>query len=443
VLTVNHSTLDNTGMDARSIIERLRAAGHRAYLVGGAVRDTLLGLAPSEDDIATSARPEVVLDLFPGARFVGAHFGVVLVDGVEVATFRSEDSYLDGRHPSEVRFETDPRQDAARRDFTINALFLDPLSGELLDFTGGRDDLAAGIIRAIGDPAARFGEDHLRMLRAVRFAARLDFAIEPATLSAIERLAPRVVSISPERIRQELTKMFTGPRADRALVLLDQCRLLEHVLPELKAMQGVEQPPEFHPEGDVWVHTLKLASLLRSPSPTLAWGALLHDAGKPGTFERLDRIRFNGHVELGVTLANGICQRLRFSDADREQIVALVKNHMRFGDIHRMKESTLKRFLRLDRFEEHLELHRVDCLASHGLLDNYWYAKERFESLPEEELRPVRLLTGGDLISAGWVPGPEFRRVLEAVEDAQLDGRIATRDQALELAATLRSPRAG
>ncbi len=424
---------------ARRIIQSLRENGHSAWLVGGCVRDLLLKRPVTDYDVATSARPQQVQALFPGARLVGAHFGVVLVDGVEVATLRSESSYRDGRHPEQVSFETDPAQDARRRDFTINALFLDPQSGEVLDFTGGRADLSARVIRAIGEPSERFAEDHLRLLRAVRFAARLDFALDPGTRTAIQAAAPLIHRVAAERVRDELTRMFTEGNARRALELLDETGLLAEVLPEVKRYQGVEQPPEYHPEGDVWTHTLLMMDGLRNASPELAWGVLLHDAGKPETFERLDRIRFNGHVEAGVRIARAIAARLKFSHDETEQIVALVANHMRFGDMHRMKESTWKRFLRLPRFSEHLELHRLDCSSSHAQLDNYRLAKERFETMPEEVRRPERLLTGSDLIAAGWQPGPAFRRVLEQVEDAQLEGQVTTKEEALRLAERLRA----
>lgn len=425
-------------MDASQVVAALRAAGHSAYLVGGCVRDRLLGKPAEDRDVATSATPDEVLRLFPDARLVGAHFGVVLVGEVEVATYRTDFAYRDGRRPDAVRFESDPAQDARRRDFTINGLFLDPFTGEVLDFVGGQEDLRAGRIRAIGDPAARFAEDHLRMLRAVRFAARLGFEIEPATFAAIQAHAPSIRTVSAERVREELTRILTEGGARCGFELLMDTGLLEQVLPEVAAFRGVEQPPEFHPEGDVWTHVLIMLGLMRRPTATLAWGVLLHDAGKPDTFARLDRIRFHGHVERGVAITRDICARLRFSHDDTGQVVALVANHMRFADAHRMKESTLKRFLRLPRFEEHLELHRLDCLASHGRLDNYELVKRRFLETPPEEVRPPRLLTGSDLIALGWTPGPEFSRVLEQVEDAQLEGRVRSKEDALRLAATLR-----
>jgi poly(A) polymerase len=427
---------------ARRIVAALRGRGHSAYLVGGCVRDLLLGADPQDYDVSTSATPEQVLALYPNAQQVGAHFGVVLVheDGatVEVATFRSEGPYRDGRHPSHVRFETDAKQDVLRRDFTVNALLLDPETDEVLDYVGGRADLSGRVIRAIGDAEKRFREDHLRMLRAVRFAARLAFDIDPATESAIVRLHPLIRDVSAERVREELVRILTEGSARRGFELLDRTMLLHAILPEVDDLKGVEQPPEFHPEGDVWTHTLiMLEGLPRGVSPTLALGVLLHDVGKPGTYRVSDRIRFDGHVELGVNLTRRILSRLRFSNDDIEQVEALVDNHMRFKDVPNMKASTLKRFFRLERFDEHLELHRLDCTSSHGMLDNYEYARQKREELGQEAIRPPRLLSGEDLIGAGYTPGPHFGQVLRAVEDAQLDGTVQTREDALTLALTL------
>jgi tRNA nucleotidyltransferase/poly(A) polymerase len=426
---------------AVQIAAELRAHGFQAWLVGGCVRDLLLKREPADYDIATDANPGQLIEMFPKAQLVGAQFGVVLVDGVEVATFRSDRSYVDGRHPVEVRFESNAKQDVLRRDFTINALLLDPalasspneLASHVVDYVGGLNDLSKGVIRAIGDPERRFEEDHLRMLRAVRFAARFGFEIEPATMAAIRRLHDRIARVSPERIRDELVRILTEGAARRGLELLDTSGLLSDILPEVTAMKGVEQPPEFHPEGDVWTHTLMMLDGLRSPAATLALGVLLHDVGKPGTFRIAERIRFDGHVELGEKIARDILTRLRFSNAEIEQVIALVANHMRFGHVHEMRESKLKRMLRLDRFDEHLELHRLDCSASHGNLENYNFAKSKLEQLPPEELRPARLLTGRDLIEAGYTPGPDFTRMLEMAEDAQLEGKIHSKEDALEL----------
>jgi len=438
---------------ATTIVQTLRQRGFQAYLVGGCVRDLLLGREPKDYDVATNATPVQVMDIFPETYAVGAQFGVVLVPvperdavsgdqaelsskshAVEVATFRSDIGYSDGRHPDEVRFSLDPREDVARRDFTINGMLLDPVSGEVLDFVGGRKDLEAGIIRTIGDPEQRFSEDKLRMLRAVRFAARFDYSIEPATFVAMQKLAEEIQVVSRERVRDELTRMLTEGHAHRAFLLLDESGLLKPVLPEISAMKGVEQPAEFHPEGDVFVHTLLLLENLPNPCQlTLAWGALLHDVGKPPTFRVApDRIRFDNHVEVGVKMTEGICRRLRFSNDETEQILALVDNHMRFGHVSRMKESTLKRFLRMPAFEEHLALHRADCLASHRNLSTYEFIQQKRSEIPVEKMRPAPLVTGDDLIAAGHVPGPRFREILSAVEDAQLEGRLPSRDAALD-----------
>lgn len=433
--------LSTAAVLARRIVAQLRAAGHQAWLVGGCVRDEILRIEPKDYDVATSARPEQVLQIYPRAELVGAHFGVVLVaeDGavVEVATFRSDYDYEDGRHPGRVTFETDPRQDALRRDFTINALFLDPDSGEVLDFCGGRADLDAGIVRAIGDPAARFREDHLRMLRAVRIAARFGFQIEPATMAAIHDQSARILQVSAERVRDELVRILTEGQARRGFELLDQSGLLKHILPAVKAFQGVEQPAQFHPEGDVWKHVMIMLEQMGKASPTLALGVLLHDVGKPPTFRVADRIRFDGHVEVGERMARGILNHFRCSNEQIDQVASLVANHMRFKDAPRMKQSTLKRFLRLPHFEEHLELHRLDCLSSHGHLDNYHLMKRLYEETPPEALRPARLVTGNDLIALGLQPGPAFSRILREVEDAQLEGRVQSRQDALALVAAL------
>jgi poly(A) polymerase len=423
---------------AEEVVRMLRGHGHAAYLVGGCVRDILLGREAADYDVATSATPQQVMDIFPQTWAVGAQFGVVLVPSdsgtVEVATFRSDIGYSDGRHPDEVHFSSDPCEDVQRRDFTINGLLLDPATNEILDYVGGRADLAAGVVRAIGDPFRRFAEDKLRMLRAVRFAARFGYEIEPATLTAIQKLAPQIHQVSHERVRDEFTKMLIEGHARDAFLLLDKTGLLKEVLPEISAMKEVEQPPQFHPEGDVFVHTLLLLEKLPQPcSPTLAWGALLHDVGKPPTFRVApDRIRFDGHVDVGEKMAEAICQRLRFSNQETEQILALVHNHMRFADVERMKESTLKRFLRLPRFEEHLALHRLDAESSNGILTYYSFVREKLDSFGPEAMRPAPLVNGDDLIAVGLQPGPRFKEILSAVEDGQLEGRFQSRDEAME-----------
>jgi poly(A) polymerase len=448
---------------AISIVRTLREHGYKAYLVGGCVRDLLLGREAADYDVTTDAIPDDVMRIFPETYAVGAQFGVVLVplpekdvvsnvsttcrdvtcyvspyvspkgNAVEVATFRSDIGYSDGRHPDQVRFSKDPREDVERRDFTINGLLLDPVTNDVLDYVGGRKDLDAGIIRTIGDPEWRFAEDKLRMLRAVRFAARFGYAIELNTFRTIQKLASQINQVSQERVRDELGKMLTEGRARQAFLLLDETGLLHEVLPEIEAMKGVEQPPQFHPEGDVFVHTLLLLDKLPHPCPiTLAWGALLHDVGKPATFRVApDRIRFDGHVDVGVKIAEEICRRLRFSNDDAGQILALIDNHMRFAHVQRMKESTFKRFVRMPRFDEHLQLHRMDCQASHGDLTSYNFTREKMASIPQGMMRPTPLISGDDLIAAGYKPGPQFKEILSAVEDGQLEGRLRSREEAI------------
>ena len=433
---------------ALGIVRELRAAGYEAYLAGGCVRDLLLGRTPDDFDVATSATPEKVLHLFPRTFAVGAHFGVVLVaEGVdegyvctEVATFRSDGVYSDGRHPDAVRYTQTAEEDVQRRDFTINGLLLDPLQdtndlrAAVIDHVSGLADLDAGIIRAIGRPELRFEEDQLRLLRAVRFAARFGFAIEPATHAAMRAMAGRVHAVSRERVRDELTRLLTEGHARRAFELLEETGLLAQVLPEVARMKGVAQPPQYHPEGDVWTHTLLLLDQLEPGcSLVLAWGALLHDVGKPPTFRVADRIRFDGHVEVGVAIGAEICQRFRFSNDEMRQILSLIQNHMRFADAARMKASTLKRFFRLEHFEQHLALHKMDCLAASGNLDHWNFVRERYESIPPESVRPQPLITGRELIAVGYTPGPQFKEILHAVEDAQLEGAISTSEEALDL----------
>jgi poly(A) polymerase len=450
--------------EAIEIVRTLRRQGHQAYLVGGCVRDLLLGREPADYDVATDATPDQVMQIFPRTYAVGAQFGVVLVPvavseehdlspavagqeksealppgaratSIEVATFRNDGLYSDGRHPDQVSYTKNPEEDVRRRDFTINGLLLDPLEGDrVLDFVGGREDIKAGVIRTIGDAKQRFREDKLRMLRAVRFAARFGYRIDPHTMAAIQSLAPEIAQVSRERVRDELIKMLTEGRARLAFELLDGSRLLAEVLPEVANMKGVRQPPQFHPEGDVWVHTLLLLEKLpQGVSPTLALGALLHDVGKPPTFRvALDRIRFDNHAEIGARMAEQICQRLRLSNHDTEQVVSLVSNHMRFAEVQRMRESTLKRFLRMPKFGEQLELHRIDCESSHRDLGLYQFVREKLESTPPERIRPKPLITGDDLIALGYAPGPSFKEILSAAEDAQLEGRVQTAEEARE-----------
>lgn len=403
------------------------------------MRDLLLGREPADYDVTTDATPEQVAALFSDSLAVGAQFGVILIprDGmkVEVATFRSDVGYSDGRHPDSVVYSKTPQEDVQRRDFTINGLLMRHDSGEVLDFVGGQEDLKAGIIRSIGEPERRFKEDKLRMMRAVRFAARFGFDIEPSTFRAIRRHVEEIHQVSPERLREELTKMLTEGAARRAFELLDDTWLLGQVLPEIAAMKGVEQPPQFHPEGDVWIHTrMMLEGLAGRPSPTLAWGVLLHDVGKPPTFkpasETGDRIRFDGHVAVGVRMAEAICRRLRFSTEDTEQIAALVSNHMKFAAVEEMRKATLKRFVRQPHFGEHLALHRLDCLSSHRNLDSFEFVKRFLEETPPEQVRPERLLGGDELQELGYHPGPQFAEILRSLEDAQLEGAIRTKEEA-------------
>ncbi|MDE3104966.1 MAG: CCA tRNA nucleotidyltransferase [Acidobacteriota bacterium] len=446
---------------ARHTLTTLRQHGHQAYFAGGCVRDLLLGVVPKDYDVATSARPEQVQALFAKTAAVGAHFGVVLVMhaveqeadsesvveiATEVATFRHDGSYSDGRRPDTVQFSSRAEDDVQRRDFTINGMLLDPVQYEAsgdaaaatLDLVGGRADLEHGIVRAIGKAEDRFAEDKLRMLRAVRFAARLGFTLEPTTYAAMQRAAAQIHQVSCERVRDELTRILTEGGARRGMEMLDSTGLLQHLLPEAVRLHGVAQPPEFHPEGDVWTHTMLLLQQLPAGcSTTLAWGALLHDIGKPATFRAPDpaipgdRIRFNGHVEVGVRIAELVLARLRFSNQETAQIVALVKNHMRFGDVMEMRESTRKRFLRLDHFDEHLALHWLDASSCHGDLRLYHYARQQYESMPVEAMRPPLLLRGDDLIAAGYKPGPRFRTMLESAENAQLEGLVHTTAEAL------------
>jgi putative nucleotidyltransferase with HDIG domain len=426
---------------AESICAGLRGRRYQALLAGGCVRDLLLGRQPVDYDVATDALPEQVLDMYPDAVAVGAPFGVVRVlregSQVEVATFRSDIGYSDGRRPDQVLYTKSPQQDVARRDFTINGLLLRPETGEILDYVGGQADLRSGVIRAIGDPELRFEEDKLRLMRAVRFAARFGFAIEESTFGAISRHAGEVAVVSAERLREELTKLLNEGAARRGFELLDLAGLLAVILPEVAAMKGVSQPPQYHPEGDVWTHTMLMIEALEAGCPaTLAWGVLLHDVGKPPTFrpvaETGDRIRFDGHVDVGVRMATEICRRLRFSNEDTEQILALVANHMKFKDVGRMRQSTLKRFVRMPRFDEHMELHRLDCTSSNRRLDAYDFIGKMLAETPEADIRPAKLLNGDDLMEMGYRRGPVLGQILASLEDAQLEGKVHSREQAEE-----------
>ena len=423
---------------ATDIARRLQKAGHTAYFAGGCVRDELLGHEPHDYDIATSAKPAEVQRLFPHTQAVGAHFGVILVIehglAFEVATFRSDHEYIDGRRPEMVTFST-PEEDAARRDFTINGMFHDPVADKFIDFVGGRDDLAAKVLRAIGDPLARFREDKLRLLRAVRFAARFDYEIEPRTWEALKSHATDIRAVSAERVREELVKILSHPNRVRGFDLLDESGLMKEILPEIEALKGCEQPPQFHPEGDVFVHTRAMLELLPQDAPTtLVLSVLFHDIGKPPTFRYHadeDRIRFSGHDRVGAAMTERVMERLRFSRAEIDRVAEAVRQHMVFKDVQKMRTAKLKRFMAREGFDEELELHRVDCVSSHGATDNHEFLKAKSEEFANEPLIPPPLVTGHDLMAIGWKPGPHFGEVLEAVQTAQLEGTLTTKEEAI------------
>ena len=424
---------------ATEIISNLQQAGHVAYLAGGCVRDELLGIEPKDFDIATSALPEQVLELYPEGKTVGAHFGIIIVKHhghlVEVATFRTDGSYLDGRRPQSVEFST-PEEDAQRRDFTINGLFKDPVAGEIIDFVGGREDMEARQIRAIGDPDARLREDYLRLLRAIRFAARLDYQIAAETWSAITAHASDLKTISAERIRDEFSRIITQPSRVRGFDLLVESGLMGQIIPEILELKGCEQPPQFHPEGDVFVHTRLMLSLLpERVSLPLALAVLLHDIGKPATYsfdEEAQRIRFNGHDKVGSQMAEAILRRLKFPNAVVDAVVEMVARHMAFMNVQKMRTAKLKRFMNGKNFEDEMELHRVDCLGSWGGLDNYDFLRAKEDEFASEPLVPPPLLTGRDLIARNQKPGPEFSEILTEAQTLQLEGNLTSRDAALE-----------
>ena len=422
---------------AREIAKRLRDRGHVAYFAGGCVRDMVRGLAPKDFDIATDATPDVVQKIFPHTYAVGAHFGVVVVvdSGLnfEVATFRSDGTYLDHRHPVDVRFSS-PEEDARRRDFTINGMFFDPAKNEVIDFVGGRADIDAKIVRAIGQPRARFEEDRLRMLRAIRFATVLDYRIDNETWKALVENAPAINEISAERIRDELLKIFLAANRVRGWELLDESGLMRAVLPELDTMKGCLQPEQFHPEGDVFQHTrLMLGMLPEKVSAPLVFAVLLHDVAKPvtATIDETGRIRFNEHDRIGAAMTEGIMERLRFSRAEIDAAVEMVRQHMVFKDVPKMRVAKLKRFMARPTFEEELELHRVDCASSHRMMDNYEFLLRKREEFANEPIIPPPLVRGDDLIALGMKPGPKFSEILEAVETRQLEGALKDREQAL------------
>ena len=423
---------------AREVAARLRESGHIAYFAGGCVRDMVRRLTPKDFDIATDATPETVQKLFPRTYAVGAHFGVIIVleNGFqfEVATFRSDEAYIDGRRPSAVHFSS-PDEDAKRRDFTINGMFYDPVADNVIDFVGGRADIDARLVRAIGDPAQRFAEDRLRMLRAVRFATVLDYTIDKQTWDALVANATSINKISAERIRDELVRIFTSPNRVRGWDLLDSSGLMRAILPELDRMKGVLQPKQFHPEGDVFQHTrLMLQFLPEKVSVLLVFAVLLHDVAKPrtATVDETGRIRFSGHDRLGAEMTEQIMQRLRFSGAETEATVEMVRQHMVFKDVPKMREAKLKRFMARTTFDEELELHRVDCEGSHRMLDNYEFLLRKREEFANEPIIPPPLVRGDDLIALGLKPGPKFGEILEAVETQQLEGNLRTPEEALE-----------
>lgn len=406
-------------------------------LAGGCVRDTIRGVEPKDFDIATSATPDEVRKIFSKTIPVGAHFGVIIVledeTAFEVATFRNDGPYVDGRRPESVSYGT-IEEDVSRRDFTVNGLYEDLRKNAVIDLVKGQEDLKKKIIRAIGDPKKRFQEDHLRMLRAVRFAVQLGFEIEPGTLAAIKELHPLLAKVSRERVRDELCKILTSPNPARGFRLLDETRLMENVIPEFDTLKGVEQPMEFHPEGDVFIHTLMLLEKLQNAELELAMGAVLHDIAKPQTFVRAaDRIRFHGHDRIGAEMSREICKRLCFTNDQTELIASLVNEHLRFKDAFQMRVSTLKRFLSLPRFDLHLELHRIDCLSSHGDLKAYEFCKAKYEELLKEPPPPLRLVTGQDLIALGLKPGPHFTELIRKVEDAILEGTVKTKEEGIAL----------
>lgn len=424
---------------AIQIVRRLREAGHDALFAGGCVRDRLLGQVPKDYDIATSAVPEEILEIFGKVEKVGAHFGVILLresgNHFEIATFRRDGEYQDGRRPESVAF-TNAREDAERRDFTVNGMFFDPLEDRVIDYVGGREDLAAKQIRAIRKPADRFREDHLRILRAIRFATVLQFEIEEETWNDLQAAAPKITSLPPERVREELDKIWRHPNRLRGFDLLVASGIMKLLLPEMIDLQGCEQPPQWHPEGDVFVHTRLMLSLLpEEASLPLVLSTLFHDIGKPATFtydEDAERIRFNGHDRLGAEMTKSILRRFKYSNEVVEAVTDAVAVHMQFKDVTKMRKATLKRFLARENFSDELALHRVDCLGSHGRLGNYEFLKEKIAEFAAEPLIPPPFVTGRDLIERGLAPGPHFKRILAAIQDQQLEGTLSSRDEALE-----------
>jgi len=421
---------------AIAAIERLQKSGFKACIVGGAVRDMLLGKNPKDFDIVTTAKPEELTRLFPQIKAVGASFGVFLLDGLEIACARLERNYLDGRRPEIVQYTDSLQIDVERRDFTVNAMLYDPVTDQILDYTGGQKDLERGVIRTVGDPKIRFNEDYLRMLRAVRFAARFRFSIEPQTMQTIRQDAVKTKLLAGERVNAELTMMLLDPYPDLALELLQKSELLAALLPEVAALSGVEQPPEFHPEGDVFIHTRLMLKHMAYKDKNLAWGTLLHDVGKTATrsIDPSGRIRFFGHEAVGCDIAETILDRLHFANSEKASILSAIRNHMRFASVKEMKSSTLKKLMADDNFNLELELHRLDCISCHQLMDVFVYLLDRLIEIPATEIRPEPLIKGGDLIALGLEPGPRFKVILEEIYDLQLSGKITDRAAALAAA---------
>jgi poly(A) polymerase len=426
---------------AKQIVELLNTKGKKAFIVGGSVRDALLGLEPKEYDITTSATPDEVCSYFQNTVEVGASFGViiVLIGGIkfEVATFRKEENYSDGRHPDKVQYSGEESEDVLRRDFTINGMLYDPISEEVIDYVGGLSDLEHKIVRTIGDPYYRFNEDKLRMMRAIRFSSRLGYEIDKSAKNALKHLASQIVQVSPERIRDELVSIITQKNPGRGLSMLSDFGLLKHILPDVETMKGVQQPPQFHPEGDVFVHTCLVIDKIFNNSDglvsaELALGGLLHDVGKPPTYSVTDRIRFNGHDRVGASMSKKICRKLKLSNKQIKRIVSLVREHLRFKDVFQMRDSTFKRFVAMDYFDDHLALHLADCQASHGMMGAHEFIKNKLSEFSEEEIKPVPLLKGNDLLKLGFKPGPIFTEILNSVEEMQLEGNLTKKNQAID-----------
>lgn len=439
---------------ALTVVKRLKRAGFQAYFAGGCVRDKLMKFKPMDYDVATDAKPNQVIKLFKKTITTGKVFGVINViekggsarsprarpepaEGkgiqVEVTTFRTEGPYTDGRHPDKVKFSS-LEADVLRRDFTINGMLYDPVKRKLIDLVKGKQDLRKKTIRAIGNPLERFREDKLRMMRAIRFACELGFKIEPKTFAAIKKLHRQITVVSVERIREELKRILISPRRSRGIELLDETGLLKRILPEVSRLKGVQQPKEFHPEGDVYVHTIRTLKHLKHPSWELVFASLLHDIGKPDTFMITDRIRFHEHERVGRDMAQEICERFKLSNAEKEKVMWLVDRHMAFKDIQKMRTSTMKRLFRQPYYPELAELHRADRLASDLDLKPHYYARRMYKKLSKEDLKPKLLIDGYDLIKLGLKPGPIFGEILKKVEETQLENKITTKRQALQLA---------